>query len=371
MKITFPHMGNTYIVAKALLDDLGTEYVIPPFNSKKTLEIGTKYAPEMACLPLKINIGNYIQAYERGADSILITGGCGPCRFGYYCEMHREILSDNGYKMDVVAIEWPDDGLKEFARRIKKIAGSMNLYKVTKAVANATIISKQVDELEHLSFKVRPREINKGSTDSVYKAFLNKVKGVKGSGAIKKLIEETRNELLNLPQDTNFVPLKVGIVGEIYTTIDPYTNFNIAAKLGNMGVEVERSVTVSGWIIEHMLKNALHLPRDKSYEEAAKPYLGRMIGGHAQETVGNAVLYAKKGYDGVIQVYPLTCMPEIVAASILPAVERDYNIPIMTLIIDELSGEAGYQTRIEAFVDLLVKRRERAAVEGKWALSGN
>jgi predicted nucleotide-binding protein (sugar kinase/HSP70/actin superfamily) len=78
MKITFPHMGNTYITAKAMLDDLGMDYVIPPANNKKALEIGTKYAPELACLPLKINIGNFIQAYEQGADSILITGGVGP-----------------------------------------------------------------------------------------------------------------------------------------------------------------------------------------------------------------------------------------------------------------------------------------------------
>jgi len=27
MKITFPHMGNTYIAVKALLDDIGAEYV--------------------------------------------------------------------------------------------------------------------------------------------------------------------------------------------------------------------------------------------------------------------------------------------------------------------------------------------------------
>lgn len=96
-----------------------------------------------------------------------------------------------------------------------------------------------------------------------------------------------------------------------------------------------------------------------------------MIGGHAQETVGNTVLYAKGGYDGVVQIYPLTCMPEIVAESILPAIERDYNIPILTLIIDEMTGEAGYLTRIEAFVDLLKRRRERAEIEQNFALSGN
>ncbi|GAE88252.1 hypothetical protein [Acetivibrio straminisolvens] len=194
---------------------------------------------------------------------------------------------------------------------------------------------------------------------------------VKGSQEILKLVENTKNQLLKLEIDKDFMPLKVGIVGEIYTTIDSYTSFNIDSILGNMGVEVYRANTISGWIIEHILKAVVPFTKDKGYAEAAKPYLGTMIGGHAQETIGNTVIYAQNGFDGIIQIYPLTCMPEIVAESILPAVERDYNIPILTLIIDEMTGEAGYMTRIEAFVDLLNKRRERGEVVKNLALSGN
>jgi predicted nucleotide-binding protein (sugar kinase/HSP70/actin superfamily) len=349
-------MGNTYIAAKALLDDLNVDYIIPPFNSKKVLEIGTKYAPELACLPLKINLGNYIQAYEKGADTIFITGGCGPCRFGYYCEMERAILKDIGCEMDVIAIEWPDKGAPEFLRRVKKIAGGLNIYKIFKAAKATTLISKQADDLERLTFRIRPREMEKGSTDRIYREFQNKVLHTKGSEEIENLIKRTEAELLKIEIDKEFTPLKVGIVGEIYTTIDPYSNLEIASKLGSLGVEVERPVTVSGWIIDHMLKKVVHLSGDLSYKSAAKHYLGTMIGGHAQETIGHTVLYAKNGYDGVIQVYPLTCMPEIVAESILPAIERDYDMPILTLIIDEMTGEAGYLTRLEAFVDLMKKR---------------
>jgi predicted nucleotide-binding protein (sugar kinase/HSP70/actin superfamily) len=96
-----------------------------------------------------------------------------------------------------------------------------------------------------------------------------------------------------------------------------------------------------------------------------------MIGGHAQETVGHTVLYARDGFDGVIQVFPLSCMPEIVAESVLPAVERDTGIPVLKLIIDEMTGEAGYMTRLEAFVDLLKKRRESAEIEDGQLLPGN
>lgn len=362
-------MGNTYISVKALLDDMGVEYVIPPFNNKKALEIGTKYAPEMACLPLKINIGNYIQAHELGADTILIAGGRGPCRFGYYCEMSKEILADAHYNMEVITLDGPNGNIKEFLERITRLTGGLNIYKILKGIKNTTIVSKRVDEIERLTYKIRPRELKKGSTNSVYKIFLNKVRNTKGSREILKVLEDTKKQLLAIETDKNFVPLKVGIVGEIYTTIDPFANFNIGIILGNMGIEVDRAVTVSGWIIEHMLKNILPVKKDLQFSEAAHPYLGRMIGGHAQETIGNSVLYAKKGYDGVVQIYPLTCMPEIVAQSILPSVERDYDMPILTLIIDEMTGEAGYITRIEAFVDLLNKRRERLKIGKNIALS--
>lgn len=371
MKITFPHMGNTYIAVKALLDDLGLDYIIPPLSSKRSLEIGTKYAPEMACLPLKINLGNYIEAYEKGADTILTAGGRGPCRFGYYCEMSRQILLDNGYDMDMIVLEAPDGDIRKFVGKIRKLAGSLNVYRILKIIKNTTLVAKRVDELERLSFKIRPRELKKGNTDRIYKSFQRKVVDVEGSSEIIKLVEDTKNQLLKLEIDRNFEPLKVGIVGEIYTTIDSYISFYMDSILGNMGVEVYRANTISGWIIEHILKGVVPFARDKSYAEAAKPYLGTMIGGHAQETIGNTVLYAKNGCDGVIQIYPLTCMPEIVAEGILPAVERDYNIPILTLIIDEMTGEAGYMTRMEAFVDLLNRRRERWGIVKNLALSRN
>ncbi|HHV98851.1 MAG TPA: CoA protein activase [Clostridiaceae bacterium] len=378
MKVTFPHLGNLYVPIKAMLDDLGTDYVVPPFSNKSALELGTKYAPELACLPLKITIGNFIQAYEKGADTIIMVGGCGPCRFGYYYEMQREILHDIGYKMDMIALDIPWGnykekvaGIRKLAEGVKKLAGGWNINKILKAAVNTTIISKRMDELESLSFKVRPREKKRGTTNEIMKEFRNKVFSTKGSAGIKKLIEYTEKKLLEVEIDNNYKPLRVGIVGEIYTTIDTGTSLNIQERLGDMGVEVCRPVTISGWIIEHIIKGGLHLPRDLRFAEAAKPYLGAMIGGHAQETIGNSVLFAKDGYDGIIQIYPLTCMPEIVAESILPSIERDYGIPVLTLIIDEMTGEAGYLTRVEAFLDLLEKRRESKAIEGTTVLSGN
>ncbi|MFS8540840.1 MAG: CoA protein activase, partial [Tissierellales bacterium] len=117
------------------------------------------------------------------------------------------------------------------------------------------------------------------------------------------------------------------------------------------------------WVEHHVKSFPFGSKLERLKYELAKPYLKTGVGGHGRETVGSAIYYARRGFDGAIQLLPLNCMPEIVAKSILPNVSKDYDFPIMTLIIDEMTGEAGYMTRIEAFIDLL-KRKRRKAVNG-------
>ena len=72
MKITFPHMGTLWIPLKTLFTHLGNETVVPPPITRRTIEIGNMYSPEYACLPLKINVGNFVEALEMGADTIVM-----------------------------------------------------------------------------------------------------------------------------------------------------------------------------------------------------------------------------------------------------------------------------------------------------------
>lgn len=372
MVITFPHIGNVYITAKVLLDTLNIPYVIPPFSNDRTIELGSKYVNDSVCLPLKINIGNFLQAKELGADTIIMTGGKGPCRAGYYGEMYSRLLKEIGADMEVITLEAPDGNIKALIERVKKLCGGrINGIKLARGFNYATKICILVDEIERLTFKTRAYEINKGSTNDIYKWFRNRCYSVRGYDGIVEICKATNYKLKNIPLNMSVNPFKVGIVGEIFTTIDQYTNFNIASLLGDMGVLVSRPVTLSNWLTDHMIKKAVHLPVDKTYENEAKPYIKEMIGGHAQETIGNTISMAKAGYDGVIQVYPLNCMPEIVSQGILKKVSKDFNIPIMTMIIDEMTGEEGFITRIEAFVDLLKKRRESSLNDDSKILLGN
>ena len=58
-------------------------------------------------------------------------------------------------------------------------------------------------------------------------------------------------------------------------------------------------------------------------------------------------------------------MPEIMSQNIFPAMRENCEIPILPLILDEQTGRAGYITRIEAFVDLMRRRKRKRDLEIK------
>jgi len=358
MKVTFPHMGNQYIGTKVLLEEVGLDVVVPLECSKETLNIGTKYSPESICLPLKINIGNFIESINEGADTIVMIGSCGPCRFGYYSILQDEILKEVGHDVDIILLDAPQGNFKGLLDTIYKLTKTKNPYKILNALFKATRILYEIDALEDLTYYKRPRQKVVGEVDFYYEQLHKQIRGARGYKEISKLIKQTKEKIANIEEDPDKEVIKVGIIGEIYTIIEPSVNLFIERKLGEMGVEVERSLKLSNWITEHLFLSPLNITRDSKIRKEAKPYLKTMIGGHARETIGYGVHYAKRGFDGLIQIYPFTCMPEIVAQSIMPKVEKEYDIPYLCLIVDEMTGEAGFDTRLEAFVDLLGKRKE-------------
>ena len=360
MKVTFPHMGYMYVSLRGMLEYLGIDVVVPPTCSKKTLTLGVKHSPEFACLPLKLNIGNFIEARELGADTIMMAGGCGPCRFGYYAYVENEILKDLKVDYNLVVLEPPEKHIGELLGRIRKITGNRPWAQVIKALRFGFLKAKAVDEIEIMSFQIRPRELVKGSTDQALKKAIDLIDDAKTTTGLTRALEQAKEIMTAVPAAKGRAALKVALIGEIYTLLEPYSNVNIERHLGRLGVEVDRSMMLSQWVNDHLFMGLVrNISSSDRFKEVASPYLNHFVGGHGQETVGSAVWYAQQGFDGAIQVLPFTCMPEIVAQSILPKVSEEVGMPIMTLIMDEHSGEAGMITRLEAFIDLLQRRKEQ------------
>lgn len=356
MKVTFPHMGNLAVSARTLLNGMGLEVIVPPPCTKKTLSLGAKFSPECACLPLKVNIGNYIEAAELGAEAIVMAGGVGPCRIGYYAEVQREILWDLGYKMEMVVLEPPDARFSELTTKIRYLCRNP-WSKVLKGLVLAWQKTCALDRLEQRVQWIRPRENQIGSGDRIFMEALGKIDQARNGYEVESALSEGFIRLEGIPLDKNRKVLKIALVGEIYTVLEPFVNHNIERHLGRLGVEVIRFISLSQWINDHLLGGIFPGISSKKLKKMANPYLNHFVGGHGRETVGAAVASAINGFDGLIQLAPLTCMPEIVAHTVLPRISKDYELPQMTIYLDEQSGEAGLLTRLEAFIDMVALRR--------------
>jgi predicted nucleotide-binding protein (sugar kinase/HSP70/actin superfamily) len=62
--------------------------------------------------------------------------------------------------------------------------------------------------------------------------------------------------------------------------------------------------------------------------------------------------------DGIIHLSAFGCGPDSIVDRFIQLDNYSSTIPFMSLTIDEHSGEAGVGTRLEAFVDM-VKRKKR------------
>ncbi|UMZ72597.1 acyl-CoA dehydratase activase-related protein [Natranaerofaba carboxydovora] len=367
MKIAFPHMGNISVMGKTLFENLGHEVIVPPKNTKRTLELGTTYAPEFACFPLKVTLGNFIEAAEKGADTIFMAGGGGPCRFGLYGHIQKEILNDLGYDIDAVIIDPPVVSISDMLSKIWKVKNGSSIKNTKTALQKAWAKMHVLDYLDKKLSKTRPYEIisskNKDGCDNIKDQIVKMVDKEEDLNKIYQVKEEIDHRIDNLslaPRPKN--PVQVAIVGEIYMVLESFANFDIEKRLGEMGCEVKRSVYLSEWVSQniHPLGRQKYKQKKKKIEEKAKPYIKHFVGGHGRESIGEAVIYAGEGYDGIIHVAPFTCMPETTAQSVFPIVSEDFNLPVLSMIFDEQTGEAGTVTRLEAFTDLIKRKRKTA-----------
>ena len=356
MKVTFPHLGNAYIAIEALLEGLGHHPITPPLGTRRTLEWGGKYSPEETCLPFKTILGNMLEGIELGADSVYMIGGWGPCRLGYYAEIQRIILHDLGKQVEFVTLEVPQKNYTVAYRRLRNVLGNTNVARLARGCRLAWAKLKVVEQAETIALQVRPREKWRGATSLFLEEQLQKLRNAQSMGAVRRIEIDTTEGLRSLSDDSTPDLLRVGIIGEIYTVVEPFVNSRLEERLGYLGVEVVRTISLRRWVEEHIFLNALGLYNYRSLKRSAQGYLHRFVGGHSLESVARSVDLAKENLDGIIHIFPMSCMPEIMAQAILPEVSRDMQIPILSLIVDEHAGETGFQTRLEAFVDLLQRR---------------
>ena len=358
--VAFPQMGNIRIPVTAVLKAMGANLYLSPENNKEALSLGTRHSTETVCLPYKLNLGNYIQALEGGANVLLMFSAPGTCRLGNYTKMAEAKLKELGYDFEMVVFDMYKGKFLEIVKKFGYATGNKSISNAFKGIKIGLAKFDAMDEIERKLFYLRPREIETGMAEKIYFSGRNAIDSAVTVEEVKNAVQETMNRYNSIKIDSNKEVLKVYITGEFFVLLDPFTNMNIEKELGLLGVEVERQIMLSDWTNQTLIpkwyrKTETH--KERAIRTAGK-YLTRPIGGECIETVGDTVYAAEHNIDGVVHVGPFNCIPEIVSQCILPNVSKKENIPVISLLMDEQTGKAGLVTRLEAFVDLIRRQRK-------------
>lgn len=347
-RVSFPHFGD-YCVPLEFLVTRGLEmdYVTPPPMTKRTLELGSKYSPDYVCAPFKYNLGSYIEAIESGADLLIQTGGA--CRLGFYGELHEQILRDLGYKFDFVNLARADYSKpRTLIAEFKKINPSFSITKVTSALLAAVKMAKCMDSADDYIRRNIGFETQNGAFEAQKNLFLDELRKCNNKKDVEKAYLRCMDAMRTIPTDKPKRPLRVAIVGEYYTIMDPFSNHNIEREMAKMGMVIERWMNLSN--------SLFHFP-EKEMARKIHGYCKYNMGATSMATIDLALSCAKRGYDGIIHVKSFGCTPEMDSIPVLQNLSSDYRIPVLYFSFDSQTGDTGIQTRLEAFYDMIVMRK--------------
>ncbi len=344
--ISFPHLGDYHIPFKFLLTKLTNYKVIeaPPIT-KKTIELGSKYSPDFVCVPFKYNLGNFIETLENGANVLMQAGG--GCRYGYYPEVQEKILKDLGYHFELLTLSDNDSiTIKSIYHTFKKIDKRIPLYKMVYYSLLTILMIRYMDNIDHYIRLNIGFEVEKNSFIHLKKEMLTSFSTCKGYFSLTKRYLKYKKKFRNLAINKPDNCLKVGIIGELYTSMEPFSSYFLEKELASMNIEIKRFTNVSYLLYQKRLQRRKNL-------RYINQYCKYTIGADGIDNVYRAKYLIDQGYDGIIHIKPFGCTPEIGAIPIIRKVCQDGKMPIIYFSFDSQTSETGIKTRLEAFYDML------------------
>ncbi len=350
--ISFPHLGDYYIPIKFLLTKL-TKYKVmeSPLITKKTIELGSIYSPDFVCIPFKYNLGNFIEALNNHANILIQAGG--GCRYGYYSEVQEKILRDLGYDFEFYNLVENDSvTLKSSYKMFKKIDKRISIFKMLYYIPLTILMIRYMDNIDEI---IRHRigfEIEKNSFINLKNDMFNSFSKVSGYINLTKKYFHYKKKFKKIKINKPANCLKIGIIGELYTNMEYFSNYYLEKELASMNIEIKRFTNLSYLLY----KKKKMRKRELKY---IKEYCKYTIGADGMDNVYRTKYLIANDYDGIIHIKPSFCTPEVGAIPIINKVCKDYKMPIIYLSFDQQTSEAGIKTRLEAFYDMLKIRKEK------------
>ncbi|MEE8577856.1 MAG: acyl-CoA dehydratase activase-related protein, partial [candidate division Zixibacteria bacterium] len=386
--IYIPNMCDHSFALRAAFERYGLTAEVMDESNEETVACGSKFTSGKECFPCVLTTGDMIKKihsshFDRKRSVFFMPGADGPCRFGQYSQFHRIILDEQGFSDVPIFSPNSRDGYTEFGLEgtgFRHVAWKGLLF---------------VDLLTALRHRVRPYEVNRGSTDRLYADFMARMDlAICKDLSLHSLAAEAGAAFSRVKVTDEKRPL-VGVVGEIYLRSNRFSNNRLIEKLEALGLEV-RLASFTEWPLytaltyqrdaflnrdlsgmirstlqlftQHWQERKLHRATAKYFpvhEETpvreivslAERYLKKDCKGEAILSIGKAMeLVARQGADGVVNAMPFNCMPGTIVSSLSGKVSKDLgSVPWLNISYEGLR-DSGEETRLEAFSDQVLAR---------------
>jgi predicted CoA-substrate-specific enzyme activase len=381
-RVYVPYMGDVAMPIAAAFRRAGIDASTLPLPDRRTIELGRRLTSGRECYPLVLTAGEIFKIpdrpdYEAGKAVFFMPTTNGPCRFGEYARLHSLLLERE--KLSEIEIFSPNSGSGYEELRELSMGFYMDIWKGMVCI----------DTLGKALHAIRPREETPGASDALYQECLTRLESALESKKrnLPDLMRDFQKRFQAIPRrNINCVP--IGMVGEIYVRLNSFANGDIIRRLERLGAEVvyapfsewsfyvnrlsmqnnfDQGMYMSGLNdylrnkIQYALESRLVKPfhREALFEEpeinavlrAAEAFIDRRIRGEAVLTVGKAVDFAARGFGGIVNVLPFSCMPGLIASSLAPSVQDHFgDLPWLNLTFEDSAVDVDAM-RLEAFVE--------------------
>ena len=311
---------NNYPFWYGFFSSLGFKIILSDPTTKQTMSDGSALVVTETCLPIKIYLGHILNLIKKGVKNIFVPSLQSIAPKIYNCSKIR--------------------GLPDLVRNVVK--GDFNIIEATldksaKGKGLYSFLSEAVKPFGITSFD----EIKKASKEGwrVYNNFLIMMRS--GINYKKALASALKGELLVEDSDeTKFI--NVALISHGYNIYDERACMKIFDKLENMGVKVY---------------SALYLT-DEQLHEGVTAIGHHQYWANSAEMIGAAGHYLKDNkIDGIITLNAFGCGPDSLMVETIMRKSKETGKPMLSLTIDEHTGEAGFITRLEAFIDMLFRKK--------------
>ncbi len=302
-----------YPMWKAFFEELGVRVVLSEKTTKPILNDGINCSVDEACLPVKLFHGHVVNLKDK-VDYLFIPRLKSVAKGEYICPKFCGLPE---------MIKYSIKGLPPI------IDTEVNLRKTRSQLAHAF---KEVGQV----FTNNRQEISKAYEKALHEhdTFIQEVRKGKYPTEIiegQKMLRKHNGDLC------------IALIGHVYNIYDQHMSMDIIAKLHQEGIKVITPEFLSDDVIQH--KTGL-LPK-KMFWTFGERLMGAVL--H---------LLDRKDIDGIIYLMSFGCGIDALVSDLCERkVRRETNIPFSLLTLDEHSGEAGFNTRLEAFIDMIRWRK--------------